>query len=287
MKICQIFISIFLLCLVSFNKPVALYSATGPFLVYNHSSGMFATFASILGALDFYEQGDYEGIKVDLDSGAYLDPMLGSNWWEYFFEPINIGGKSGQKHNFTLYEHCLFVGNAYNMPRRKAFKLIQRYIHVKSEIQEEVDSFVSKNFENRFTIGIHHRGTDKKMEIPIVSYEKTSQALNGVIQQLPVEQRDILKIYIATDDQHFLNYMLSLYPSQIIYNDFVRSDDHTPIHYGNDSKYQSIYQKGKEALLDCLLLSKCDILIRPHSTLSIISGHFNPNMPVIVLSGEN
>jgi hypothetical protein len=208
---------------------------------------------------------------------------MGPNWWEYFFEPIRIGKEKEPKYRFSLYEHCLFVGNTMAMPRKKVFKLIRKYIHVKPEIQEEVDSFVNQNFENHFVIGIHHRGTDKVTEVPLVPFEKTYQALTDVIQNLTDEQKSSFKIYVATDDQHFFNYMLNLFPSQMIYNDFVRSSDGQALHWGSDNKFQSIYQKGKEALVDCLLLSKYNILIRPNSTLSIISGCFNPTMTEIPL----
>jgi hypothetical protein len=95
-----------------------------------------------------------------------------------------------------------------------------------------------------------------------------------------------LRIYVATDDANFLKYMIPLYPKHIIYNEFVRSNDNSPLHYGFDNKYQSNYQKGEEALLDCLLLSKCNFLIRPWSSLSIIADHFSPKMPVIGIWGE-
>ena len=289
MKIHQKWI-ILLLCLVTFVKPLALYgkhhsrAKNGPFLVYDVGYfGMFAVFSAVLGALNFYEKKSYAGIKIDLCNGFYLDPERGPNWWNYFFEPINIGDENALHYTFNLANHLVFADKGFHMPRHRAFELIQRYVHVKQHIQNKVDAFVQANFTEYFAIGVHHRGTDKVIEMPLVSYEKTWATLNGVIGGLTQNQKDKLKIYIATDDANFLRYMVIYIPFPVVYNDFVRSEDNTPLHYGNDSRYHNNYQKGEEALIDCLLLSKCNFLIRPWSSLSIMADHFNPNMPVIAI----
>lgn len=261
---------------------------TKPILVYGFaSSGMFAVFSAVLGALNFYEKGDYAGIKIHLLDGLYLDPELGPNWWEYFFEPINIENNvQAPHHTFTLNDHLIFADQGFHMPRERAFELIQRYIHLKPHIQNKVEQFVQERFQNSFVIGVHHRGTDKIVEMPLVSYDKTFSTLLEVINSLNEMQKANLKVYVATDDAHFLTYILQACPYEVIYNDFRRSDNNLPLHYGNNTtKYHSNYQKGEEALLDCLLLSKCHFLIRPWSSLSIIADHFNPTMPVISIWG--
>lgn len=211
----------------------------------------------------------------------------GSNWWDYFFEPINIGDESAAHHIFNLHDHLVFADKGFHMPRHRAFELIKRYVHIKPHILKKVDDFVAAYFNKYFVIGVHHRGTDKVLEMPLVSFEKTCAHLDGVISELSKSKQLSLRIYVATDDANFLTYMLDRYPSQIVYSDFVRSDDGKPLHYGNDNRYQSNYQKGEEALIDCLLLSKCNYLIRPWSSLSIIADHFNPNMPLITIWGDN
>jgi hypothetical protein len=44
------------------------------------------------------------------------------------------------------------------------------------------------------------------------------------------------------------------------------------------------YRKGREALLNCLLLSRCSALIRTASTLSGWASIFNPELPVTMLN---
>lgn len=70
-----------LICITLFAMPCTIKGdhqaneKAGPFLVYNFgTSGMFAVFSAVLGALDYYEKGNFAGIKIDLCNGSYLDP---------------------------------------------------------------------------------------------------------------------------------------------------------------------------------------------------------------------
>ena len=171
------------------------------------------------------------------------------------------------------------------LPPWRGNDLIQKYVRIKPDIQKAVDRYVKSNFEQYFIIGVHHRGTDKIIEWPLVAYEKTYQTLNEIMSRLSIADRERLRIYVATDDQYFLTFLENQFPSHVISNNFIRSTDGTPLHWGVENKYTSNYQKGREALIDCLLLSKCHILIRPTSScLSLMSCCFNPNMPVISLN---
>lgn len=291
MKSYQKFIVSVLLCLAITSASSYLQAAsqanTGPFLVLNNpsDSGMFAVFGSVLGALNFYENGSYAGLKIDLNSGRYLDPEKGPNWWEYFFEPICLGDESALAHHFSIEEYVHLALHAIPHDRNRAFELIQRYVHVKPDIQTELDAFVNNHFMGHYMIGVHHRGTDKVTEWPLVPYKKTCEILRKIIKELPKEHRQSVRIYVATDEENFITYISQQFPRHVIYNDFARSCDATPLHDYGANFYQNNYQMGKEALLDCLLLSKCHVLVYPSSScLSNIARYFNPRMRAIPLS---
>lgn len=282
---------ILLLCIFSASTPQKLIAepGAGPFLVLKDSqgSGMFAVFSSVLGALDYFDRGSFAGINVNFDTGCYIDPEMGPNWWEYYFDPINAGmTHNPRRYTFTFLDSIHLSWTGFQLSRQRAHQLIHCYVHVRADIQAEIDAFISRHFEGHYVIGVHHRGTDKVLEHAIVGYDKTVKAVKEVIASLSEAQKANLRIYVATDDQHFVNYLSTLFPSILIYNDFVRSVDGTPLHYG-ENKYQSNYQKGKEAVLDCLLLSRCHILVRPAtSCLSYMSTFFSPDMPVIALTNN-
>lgn len=259
------------------NTPVAL-------VLQDHmNSGMFASFGTVLGALHLYETGKIQGFHVNMRTGPYVDEERGTNWWEYYFLPIHLGNPDIQKHYCTAEDVNNLAGIGFHLERGYAYALIQKHIRIKLEFEHEIALFYAYNFAPFFVIGIHHRGTDKVLEWPLVAYEKTTQTLLNVIGTLSNYNLANLRIFVATDDQLFLNYLISLFPTIVFYNNHVRSADGTPLHY-SEHLFASNYQKGREALIDCAMLSKCHILIRPASScFSLMSTFFNPYMPVYAI----
>lgn len=256
-----------------------------PFAILNNpvNSGFGAIFSSVLSALNLYDQGEYSGIEIDLNEGIFFDSNYGPNWWEYFFEPIRLGDENAPRYVFSMHDVAELVNRGFEMSRERGFELIQKYIHLKPAVEKKVSRFIEKQFENYFIIGIHYRGTDKVLEATPVSYQTVIKHVDWWITNLPKELG--VRIFIATDEQRFLDHMKELYPEQVIYNRFVRSTTENPIHY-NDHLYSSNYQKGKEALVDCLLLSKCNLLLFPAaSAFSMAALKFNPSQIAIPLTG--
>jgi hypothetical protein len=276
------------LCLLIAVWNNKLYADSGnqPFLVLNgihfQEGGFFASFHAVLGVLDLYETGNYSGLKVNLNSTLYLDSEKGPNWWEYFFKPINLGkkGKFKQILDAPTIVHLAIKG--FYLPRKRGFELIQKYIHLRSPIQKEVNQFVCEHFKDCITIGVHHRGTDKKIESPLIPYSETLTALNKLVTEISNKEHNKIKIYVASDEQDFIDYLKGHYPD-IIYKDFIRSYKEGPALHMH-SFYANNYQKGKEVLLDCLFLSKCNYLICPStSCIDRAVIKFNPFLELIFL----
>lgn len=241
--------------------------------------GFFSVFNAVLGALEFYENSlNDNGFIVDFQkAGFFYDAKHGTNWWEYYFEPINIGTLDNDIIEFKEYKKIIFSFFAQlKMERKKGHQLITKYIKVKPHIQKKVDAFIQEHFDGAPIIGIHYRGTDKSLEAPLVKFETV-----GVFISNELEQNKIAKIFVATDDENFLTYMYKTFPGKIIALNAIRSKNGNPIHTDTN---QDPYQKGEDALLDCLLLSKCSKLYKTASNLSDASIKFNPTIPVVNIS---
>lgn len=243
--------------------------------------GFFCCFQSVVGFLDFYEKTPCAGIKVKFERGLYYDPKIGPDWWAYFFEPIEIGNSQNT--------NLVFIGDGEksawctaaisSISRETAAKLIQKYIKPKSHILEKINNFISKNFDSTYTIGIHYRGTDKSSEARRVPYSEVIATIKNFLRQHTLKS---YKIFVASDEQAFVNYISSQFPSKVIYQDALRSSNGHPLHYNQINRYR----QGEESVMDCYLLSRCHILIKTHSNLSSSSANINPNMPVISLSNR-
>ena len=236
----------------------------------------------VLGALDFYEKtSKCDGLVVDFSNkGVYYEPQYGPSWWEYYFERICLHKNGPLLVNSTVEftDACkaYFADEAQSkISREHGHDLIKKYIHLKPHIEDQLDIFTEKYFAGNYVIGIHYRGTDKVSEAPTMSYE---EVFNYIHREITLKLN--AKFFVATDDAHFLNFMHAKFPGKIITLDAMRSYDQNPVHYalGNG------YRKGKEALLDCLLLSRCAKLYKMCSNLSDSSLIFNPSLPVIHLN---
>ena len=281
--------SVILNLCISFSliSEMKLKANSDEFLILNDNLlfGFGAELGAVLGALDYYEKGNYAGLEVVYDTGLYLDPLPAEqNWWNCYFEPIHLGNASNQdKYYFSYKESLSILRSAYNSSRERNAELIQRYIQVKPEIEAAVDSYINKHFSGCYVIGVHHRGTDKSLEAKILDYSESKKAVRAIMKTLSNAEKKNVKIYVATDDQFFLDYMIKKFGSTVIYNKFTRSKNDKPLHYGQNL-YPNNYEKGREAIVDALILSRTSILIRPSaSSFSWMSTCFNPNLPVVYL----
>lgn len=242
--------------------------------------GFFSVFNMVLGALDFYDNSSdmTKGLTVDFKTtGFFYDSTLGENWWDYYFEPIKFVAHDTQEIEFKEYKKIIFSFLAQmKLSRARSHELITKYIKIKPHIQKKVDSFIQENFKGNTVIGIHYRGTDKKIEAHLVNFETIARLLHDEI-----EHNKTIKIFVATDDENFLNFMYRTFPGKIVARNSIRSKNETPVH--SDPTHNP-YQKGEDALLDCLLLSGCSKLYKTASNLSDVAIKFNPHIPVINLS---
>ena len=243
--------------------------------------GMFSVFNYIAGILFHYDKGEYAGLEVDFENvGLYYDPLHGSNWWEYYCEPIRLGNKENTT-IFQLRNYRDYDGFAYfterQLSRESVFLIIQKYIKIKNHIQKKVDDFILENFTDNYVITLHYRGTDKIVEANSIPYEEVAQKINNYIKENELKN---YKIFLASDEQKFIDFMQNLFSDSLITYEAHRSHDGIPLHMQSTDKFQI----GEEALIDCLLLSKGNVLIRTSSNLSLWSTYFNPFIPVIVLN---
>ncbi|MCE2983839.1 MAG: hypothetical protein LW832_09770 [Parachlamydia sp.] len=249
----------------------------------HYDPGLFSVFCSIVGVLDHYDQNTrtYNGLEVILNSGQYFDPKAGGNWWDYFFEPLCIQ-KSPHFIPFILTDGELSAyawHTALQMDPRRTFELINKYIRLNVKMQAKVDQFAESHFKDFFVIGIHYRGTDKYTEARRVEYDEMEQAIRQVIS---VNEEKNLKLFVATDEEEFLQFIKSRFHQPLCFIEAERSQNSLPVHYF--SYKENNYQKGEDAVMDCYLLSRVNFLIRTSSNLSLISERLDLSLPVRLLN---
>ncbi len=248
---------------------------------YNYNVGMFAAANQVLGQLYLFETGQLphiSGLSIDFGKyGLYYDPSYGPNWWTYYFEPIRLGEMKNATLVYLTKEQGLKAWLQRRLMSRKiAAEMIRKYIRINSHIQQKVDAFVAEYFLGYYVIGIHYRGTDKNKEAPRLAYETVFEEVE---KHIPQEKPYFL--FIATDEVDFLEQAKIRYLNRVVALEAHRSSSgDLGIHFENRNNYAL----GEEALMDACLLSRCNLLIRTSSNLSLWSTYFNGDLPVVLLN---
>lgn len=242
-------------------------------------SGFGAEFNSVLAFLHLYELGTYAGIEVDFQkTGNSYDPSFGENSWLYYFEPLKVG--SSEKAKIVELDWDVNVALPfYCETREENHRIIQKYIRVKKHILEKVDAFVAKYFRDSFVLGVFHRGTDKWQEASTLSFEEIAEKVQKVLREKTIEHREV-KIFVSSDEEKFIQYMLSHFPHVIHFEEKILSSSEKPIHINVSNGYQI----GENSLVDALIFSKTDLMLRMDSCLGAMATFFSPNTPEILLN---
>jgi hypothetical protein len=149
------------------------------------------------------------------------------------------------------------------------------------ETTRRIESASQTVFGGKVVIGLHYRGTDKvkgpSIQAARVDYAFISRLLRELVR-LPFD----FSLFVATDEAGFISFLQNNYPGELHFTQSERSEGETPVHLGAGSSSPS--QLGMEALVDSVLLSRCDFLLRCESNLSHVSSFFNPDLKSLNLS---
>lgn len=220
------------------------------------------------------------------------------NTWEYYFEPVSnvsvdfdfLAGRDVEKtycatrfmtderfyKNYRKYgyrnEHLAKFCGTYDYPskeyRQYMHSMLKKYVKIRPYILAKVEAFHHQYMRNHSVLGIHIRRTDhEKIEgLPI-----SNETYIELIESYP--QFD--KIYLATDCDKTLKFMKNYFNQRLLCYEATRSNDDTGIHnlWDNDLSKPLL---GEEALIEALLLAKCDFFIHGNSHMNFLVLCHNP-----------
>lgn len=271
-------------------------------------AGFFALMIYAINQIIWAEKNGYVSV-VDFGErcrdhrlNRYYDAAHGPNVWEYYFHPISAGAIASPT-SFQLTTKQLFnlhhispdsvqtyphgVHRALKVPkwrysevwhrtmRSRASSLLQRLVRLKPEPLSVVRSFYHDKIlslgTDRPALGLHLRGTDKLRNIGgrIVQPEEYHPLIRRYL-----EKRPNAILLIATDSPAFLAQMRAAYGDRLVAYDALRSERNAFA----DKRIANNYKKGEDALVDSLLLSCANFLIKPASALSEFSVYFNGDL---------
>jgi Nodulation protein Z (NodZ) len=249
-----------------------LRSGVFSFEIHNPGVGFFAQLNWCANVLTYCHERGLTA-RLSATSPHYRDPARSSNWLTYFFDVPDVT----QPVDFRIaqfWELCMPERYLKLRTIERFHDLVSRHLPLRPEIRSKVDSFCGEHFLGSNILGVHYRGTDKTEEAPRVRWEAIRQAVSNYMDEHPVDA-----IFGASDEPEFLSYLGTSFPRVPLQSTQSRLAASYKQDLGADN-----YRKGEEALIDCLLLSRCSVLIRTTSFLSAWASIFNPSLPIILLN---
>ena len=153
--------------------------------------------------------------------------------------------------------------NAHTPANIENIKLKNKVYNSTLKIKDQyLDKFnEKKNFLgiDKNTLGVQIRGTDKKQELPEIQVESIFKL---------IDQTDKQKIFVATDDQYYLDQLLNRYGSRVIY------DSSLQISSGSKSLHHNCLDRvriNEEVLSSVYLLSECEHFLYSFSNVSLLA----------------
>jgi hypothetical protein len=220
---------------------------------------------------------------IRLTGDIYLDRRRGPNWLDHYFDWTSpIGAEEIARR--VRYTRKIADFQEMGPPIAPAMsvedgaRVLRKYLRPKPHIAARVEDFLGGLGVAGEIVGMHFRGTDKPHEAPRVSWQHCLDVLRAHLRA----HRSVRAVLVASDEQAFIDFMRAAALDVPVYShaDHIRSASGKPVHMepGNG------YEKGEDALVNALLLSKCATVIRTTSFLSAWASIFNPDLKVVLLN---
>lgn len=228
---------------------------------------IFYTLFTILSALDQYDRNQISSLEIDFSQGGFnYSPELGDNWWTYYFKD-NVWGTSqvNIKRIPDYQKYIMYLQARFDMPTERLHALYKKYITIHDAITNAANYTSQYYFKDHPVIGIYyHAGSNAPEEM-----------LFKTIKQ-QCKQHKTARIFLVTSDYQISMHLKAKYGSRLICSPYTL--------YKSPDESLASFSKG--LLINCLLLAKCNVLIKTSNALSACVSVCNPQMPIITLDQE-
>lgn len=183
--------------------------------------------------------------------------------------------------------------------RRRARRVLDENVRLRPYLTEEIEAFQrSRMRPGAPTIGVHMRGTDAVSTGERRYFRRGSldrDAYMKKIRQL-LERWPGAQVFVATDDQASLDWLRGRFGSRVIAREGSRHESGETAGKGPLGWLMPAYltksldagaKNGEEAIIECLLLSRCDILLHNGSALARTALLFEPELQHVSLNPNN
>ena len=254
------------------------------------TSGFFAILQTILFILVYCEKKKLHP-DISAKGGIYGEETATVDWFGRLFEPLQSPEPAlAQRLRNRTDIHTSRIKGVQELGLRERYEmsltlseasaLFNSHYRPRADVLAEVDLICSRLGISESTLAVHYRGTDKIHEAGSVPWQVVREAVEKKVAERPA----LTNILLASDETAFIDSFQS-HPFKIpvsIAPATYMPLGHTPVHFSGHPGLAI----GREALLTCLLLSRCGFLVKTASYLSGWAKIFNPSLPTWLLSPQ-
>ena len=215
-----------------------------------HNCGLWSMFFQVIGLIRYAERHGLEPVVYFNDTTCWWSKdgyNGGRNAWKYFFEAVgrvsatellgtNIRSlehaspqqlQAALPNDLVMSDYILDHVGHYDhteAQRQEYAAIVERRIRVKSAVLRQLNPTLVETLTSGAT-AVHYRGTDKFCESPRQTVHEYYEALQHRVDPSH-------KLFVATDDAPFLEWMIGTYGDRVLYTQSARSHDRTALHLG-------------------------------------------------------
>jgi hypothetical protein len=174
--------------------------------------------------------------------------------------------------------------------RRTAKAIVDHFVQPRSYIVRKVDDFFTRHMAGQYLIGVHARGTDATSKQELRSFRQGSLVLDRYVREIErmLDGKPDAKIFVASDDQVSVDHLTETFGARVISYDSIRHRGGEPAGRGPSGWIMPAYiagdrdtaaKNGEDAVIEYLLLSRCDYLLHNGSSLARTVLLNSPTLP--------
>lgn len=277
------------------------------------NKGFFSVLSMIHSCLPHFEQKYFNNnIKLNIlyyshNYGRYPNFNVMGHLLQLNYEPSINKEKIHFNEIGCIFKLSKNLPNPFNSNFKLANEYFTKYLKFNNLIYEKVDNYILK-FKDKRILGVHYRGTDKN-KVGWVTNISIYEFIKILDYHLKLYKYDI--IFISTDEHSFIHTMKRMYDKKytiLFYDSEKNSQNNNSIHLNrltiitnkikiikknkNNLNNKILLEKDLEketkynelllenVIINSLILSKCDLVLKTHSQVSAYSKIFNPNLNI-------
>jgi hypothetical protein len=203
--------------------------------------------------------------------------------WQRFFEPLDFPDAPAEERASYEYADLAMTGlHAYRMYKRGSHwraeygRAFAGRVHVREELRRRAAELWRDGAGGPRNVGVHYRHPEHSHECP-----RDMPAMDAFIARTRaiIEHEPSASVVLATDVREAVDGFRDAFGERLLVQPDVARSPANAMQYAWDAPRG--VRMGQQALIDALLLARCDVLVHTTSNLATAVGYMNPRLRMV------